>query len=42
MEDVLKLNFIFTLTHRSFELENKKVKEWYEYKRFNLGPVKSL
>lgn len=31
----MKLNFIFTLTHKSFELENKKIAEYYETIRFH-------
>jgi len=37
MEDVLKMNFLFTLTHKSFEVENKKISEFYEYRRYNFG-----
>lgn len=40
MESVFKLNLLFTLTHRSFELENKKIKEYYDFVRYNIGPTK--
>lgn len=36
MEAVLKQNFLFTLTHKSFELENKKIREYYDYRRYNI------
>jgi hypothetical protein len=35
----MKLNFLFTLTHKSFELENKKIREYYDFRRYNLSVV---
>jgi hypothetical protein len=37
MEEVLKLNFLFTLTHKGFEIENKKISEYYDFRRFNVN-----
>lgn len=36
MESIAKLNFIFSLTYKSYELENKAISEYYDYKRFNI------
>jgi hypothetical protein len=36
METIFKTNFILTLNHKAFELENKKVKEYYDFRRFNI------
>lgn len=30
----MKLNFLFTITHKAYELENKKIAEWYDNRRF--------
>jgi hypothetical protein len=35
--DVVKLNFMFTLTHRSFEIENKKLAEYYDFRRYSIN-----
>jgi len=37
IEQVMQTNFVLTLTHRSFEIENKKLYEFYEYGRYNTG-----
>jgi hypothetical protein len=39
MESVLKLNILFTLTFKSFEIENKKIREYYDWRRYNLTAV---
>lgn len=31
---ILELNFLFVLTHKSYEVENKKVAEYYDNGRF--------
>lgn len=36
IEAIFEMNFVFILNHKSFELENKKIKEWYDWRRFNV------
>lgn len=37
MPEVLKMNFLFTLMHRAFELENKKTAEYYDSGRYTIN-----
>ena len=30
----MKLNFLFTITHKAYELENKRIAEYYDTYRF--------
>jgi len=36
LKDLFELNLNFFLTHKAFEIENKNMYEFYEYKRFNV------
>jgi hypothetical protein len=37
LKEVLQLNFIYLLNFKSYELENKKNKEYYDYGRYNIS-----
>jgi hypothetical protein len=39
IEGIFKLNFVFTLTHKSFEVENKRIFEFYEYNKYNIRSI---
>jgi hypothetical protein len=36
IEKLFEVNFILTLNHKAFELENKKKAEFYDYRRYNI------
>lgn len=37
IEQLTKLNLLFLLTHKGYEIENKKIYEFYEFRRFNMN-----
>jgi hypothetical protein len=36
METIFKTNFILTLNHMAFQKENKKIADYYDWRRFNI------
>lgn len=36
MKEILELNFIYLLNFRSYEVQNKKTSEYYDYGRYNV------
>ena len=37
IEPILKMNFIFALTFKSCEIENKQIFEYYDRDRYNIN-----
>lgn len=38
IEQILKMNFVLTLNHKAYEQENKNIKEFYEFRKYNIDP----